>query len=233
MPTIITRGSVSAKGFGFVGISKKLITTVNIGSKGNSTGATTAITGVNVPAGSLIIVGVYEDNSTANGSISDGVNSGSYTAVDAGLNTGGGWSSVYYLQNSVALSAATITYTKNTSGNTAIINAFYATNIVSTSSLDTSVTASNSGTSTTPSVTSGTATVAGELFVAALITKVATAYTQDTAHGWAIPFNTAQFGPGAVYGGNQVNTGTSAITFTPSVANSTDWATWILGFKPA
>ena len=223
----------------------------NIGTNLNNSGATLTITGVTVPAGALIFVGICEyasgDNTTG-GTVADGVNAGNYAAGTALANGDNpsyiqyrGFGRYHYIANSSALSSATITYTKNTSGSAAVMSAFYVTGIAAVSPLDTAVSASNNdSTSTNPlfTLTSGTPSVSGELFVALVTTDGGSWFAQDTANSWATPpvlvYNTLN-GTGQVAGGTQINAGTGTKAFAPGNTSgaSRNWAAWVLGFKPA
>lgn len=214
------------------------ITVTNIGVNNNTSGATLALTSVTVPASSLIIVGVCEYNSGTGGSgtVSDGVNT--YTLIKAASpNSLHGTCSIYSAP-SASLTSGTITYTKFLTGSVTAISAFYASNMVSQAA-DSAVSASATGNSTSPSVTSGTPAVAGELFVAlcgqADVVGPVSTFTQDTAHGWTTPFvdSVAGTSPTAsVDGGSQVNGSLSSLTFSPTLSSGGNWAAIVVGFKP-
>lgn len=223
------------------------ISVTNIGTANSTTagGATATITvpGGGVPAGALIGLVATETASTtaAGGTVTDtGLNT--YTAqTPISLNgvTTNGFSQFFWVNNATTLiSTNTIVYAKQTALGRATISAFYVTGLATSSVLDSAVTASATGTGTSPSVTSGTPSVAGDLFVAiagwsAVLSRT---YTQDTGHGWAAP-PTAVNPSGTVAGlggGNQVNAGTGTIQFTPTInAGGTNYAVQIFGFKAA
>lgn len=211
------------------------ISVADLGHNSNGSGATITAS-ITVPAGAAIFVFIQEDSpSYASGTLADAIN-GAYTriATDANNGIGGnGGSSLWYFLNSAALSSTTLTYTKGQSSGASWAY-FYATGV---NAIDPAVTAHTVGNSTTASVTSGTPAVAGELFIAANSSNlIGSTYTQDTANGWASPFD-AEDGPFplglAIGGGNQVNAGTSAITFAPTVTAGTNgWVSYVAGFKP-
>jgi hypothetical protein len=211
------------------------ISVVSLGSTSSSTGATLTLT-VTVPAGALIFVAIHEKTTTAGGTVGDG-GTNSYTAINSAnpnASTANGIGKNFYAWNAGALSAATLTYTKAGSGNSSSMSAFYATGIqTSADPLDAAVTATpTTGSSTTPSVTSGTPGAAGELMVGAVAWLGATTdtFTEDGAYATppdsAFSFNTG------VGGGNLVNAGSAAKTYAPTIT-SHPWAAFIYGFKAA
>jgi hypothetical protein len=181
-----------------------------------------------VPAGSLIVVEVLDDSGTGvSGTISDGVNT--YTEIGSSNLNGvavDGRLITFYAPNA-HLSAGTITYTLNVANNPAGMSAIYASNILTVSPVDSAVTATSVGNSSTPSTTSGTPAQSGELFVGG--TSSGFAVTQDTGHGWAFPPNADP--SNFVAGGNQVNAGTGTKIFSPTYSSAGAWAQNIIGFK--
>lgn len=209
------------------------ISVTNIGVGSNSAGATTTITAVTVPAGACIIVGVEEASSqTTAGTVTDGSNTysqASATLLHPNATQANGFGMLYYSNTVLALSGGTITYTKKTSAVRAVTTAFYATGLATGDPRDTGVFNHAAGSSTTPSVTSNAASVAGDLFVALLCTSNNPTFTQDTTHGWATPPTASDAAGASVMGGNQVNAGTSAITFSPTITSGA-WDAAIYGF---
>lgn len=220
------------------------IAVTNIGTKNSvSTGSSLVMTGVTVPAGALIVVGTGESGSgstyTGTGSLTDSAGN-TYSRVSNYFNnsTANGVGVVWYCLNALALSSQSITLTKNlSSSNDAVMSAFYATGI---GTLDSTVTASATGSTNSPSLTSGTPSGANELLVAFAIAAGPAStmtYTQDSTNGWATPpnFITADDGlngSAAVGGGTQVNSTANARTFHPTTVGYTlGTATFILGFK--
>lgn len=223
--------------------------TTNIGtqvSHGGNPTTTATIASVTVPAGALIVVvSVDRSNLTAaaGATCSDGTN-GSYTAglvkkyqQDSGFNTS---MTFFYFANSAALSGATITcVSQDAGGPNPIISAFYATNILTTSPLDTAVTATvginNSAANPPFTLTSGTPSVTGELIVAFVGWQSGTTdLTLDTGDGWsAIPTNIADASSStAILGGHQVNSGTGTVVFKPVNSGTSIFGrAFIIGFK--
>lgn len=226
------------------------VTSIGTALSTSTAGTTKAITlGASVPSGSLIVVGVNERNPSnytgVYGSIADTA-SNTYTRITQSSATTSSASSVlhsiWYVKNSTALSSSnTITFTASVS---AYINlgAIYATGIDTTDPLDTTacaVSASPFGSSTTTSVsvTSGSPTVSGELFVYLVSFRGGVASpTLDTTNGWT---NT----PGALFPnvsgtitgamGYQINSGAGTKTNTTSWSGGQYSGSSIAGFKEA
>ena len=217
----------------------------NIGTANDtSIGPSVALSGVTVPADSLIIVVVSEyavGIGATGGSLSDSVN-GSYTSgTPIGNNNNPalyGFGNYFYFSNSVALSSASITYTKNTIGAKASISAFY---VVGANLIDSAVTASTFGSSNSNplfTLTSGTPSIANEAFVAIITDDAGNAwFGQDSGDGWGAPPNaTSATGTfGSIAGGSQTNTGTGTKSFSPANSGlvTVNYASWILGFETA
>jgi hypothetical protein len=202
---------------------------------GSTTGVTCSITGVNVPAGALIVV-VVADLGPVNGGpptlgpASDTVN-GSY-AVAASLLSSAGGGAVFHFANSAALSGATISYsTASPGGNLQTMTAFYVMGMAAGSVLDTAVTASAQATSTAPSVASGVPAVANELIVGALIFGGPAAnFNQSPGFGGALPIGDIGSGLNAA-AGVVFETAAAAKTFAPTLSASEAWGAIIVGFK--
>src|SRR6185312_6024375 len=150
--------------WGIVG-ANAAITYTTVGSS-TSTGTSLAINpSANIPAGSLIVVGIF-NRGASSGSISD-TKGNSYVLGANGANgpSPSGYGAVYYVYNSVALTTSdTITFTSTNSGISMTLG--YATGIMTASDpkdFSPAVTSSSAGTS--QSVTGSAATVAGELNV--------------------------------------------------------------------
>jgi hypothetical protein len=209
------------------------ITVNDLGVASSIPGATVTLV-ISVPAGALICVAVNEATSIAAGTCADGTN-GAYTlSSSVQLNAGTGILQIFHFFNSAALTSATITYTKNVSGRTALISAFYATGIQTSSDpLDAAVTATAQSASQTPTVTSGTPAVAGELIVGV--------YGSATAPGTQTqPANTAFNPPFTlvsstlnIFGGHLNVNGTLPVVYNPTAGNAVNNALIVLGFKPA
>lgn len=211
------------------------------------TGATLALSTTNaVSAGALIFVLIGEGNNavySAGGSVTDAAGN-TYTEIAHGqINPSGDFGQIFYAKNAAALTAGqNITFTKQTSGDRAWVSALTATGIDTTAPLDTAVTTTpTTGSSTTPSITSGTPSVAGELFIGAVASQQNTQlFTQDTGNGWGAPpdaigFTASNLGSAfaCIGGGNQVNAGTGTKTYAPTFSVGCRWAAFICGFKAA
>lgn len=220
------------------------ISVTDIGSNGNSTGATVAVTipAGGVPSGAVIVVVTGEGsgvNFSTGGSMSDTVNTYSQiTHLNNGTNLGYGV--MWHADNVSALTSAnSITWTKQTSGDVGVISAFYATG-VSASPLDTAVTASTAASTSTPSITSGTPSVAGELIVGGLTGTPASNGTLTFTNGgsFVTPFDTVNSsvsgsGSATAAGGHEINAGSAAVTFSGTLSAARANAIFVVGFKPA
>jgi hypothetical protein len=162
----------------------------DLGSGNNAAGATVTITNAtyaNIPAGAYGVALVNEAGSTTAGTLSDGTNN--YTLASSQTVNGTGIGMVFVCPNMSAVVSGTLTYTKHTTGTQASITAFYATGMSATAgtgSLDANVTATLSAASSSPSLTSGAATVAGDLIIGACFVQhsAAATYTQAVAASW-------------------------------------------------
>ena len=213
------------------------VTAIDLGSTYQASGATLAFTpnGPAIPPGSCVVFVVCEAGATSNGAVSDGVNTYSLVASQT-LGGSSGQLQVFRAYNAAAIGqyGASVTYTKVGSANKCSMSGFAVTNVLSTSDpVDASVTVSGNGTTTTPSLTSGTPSVAGELFVCALgINSTGTTYTQSGGLA-APPDNQINETTCQIAGGSLINPGTSAYVFAPTVAATvTGTASIIIGLKP-
>lgn len=208
------------------------VAVTDLTSASNSAGATLTLS-ITVPAGALIVVIVSEVTSAAAGTMADATN-GAYTLGTSGAMSGAaGFGMVFYFANSAALSAVTLTYTKQTSGRITSLSAFYATGIATTTPLDTAVTATTAVNSATPTVTGGVPTQP-DLIVGACAYSNASARTLTNSGSFVVPFSTNSGQPTAQCGGGHINIGGAvATTFNPTLAAACDNLTMIVGFKPA
>lgn len=188
---------------------------INVGTKSDNTGASTvALSGVTVPAHSLIVVYTAENGSGVTPTVSDGSNT--YNLAHANI-TGTTFSMVYAF-NTIALSSGTITFTKQHAADPAAMSIIYATGIhTAANPLDISGVGiiSNS----TPSITSSAAAQAGELFIGGMGTSTTVTVTQDTADGWSFPPNTVNVTL-TLSGGSLTNSGSGAKTYAPTLSGS-------------
>lgn len=213
------------------------ISVTNIGIYNANSLATTATITIpvgGVPSGSLIVLAASELAAYVAGGSAADTNNTPYSSI-AHVSYATTFFQQFYFQNAAALvSGNTITYTKQSPIQT-LLSAFYATGIATSGVLDTAVTASG-----TTTVTSGTPSIAGELFVALAgvhaITSTGGTYVQDTGNGWSAPYSTsnASYGPTSknlIGGGNQVNSGTGTKTFAPTGLVAFQ-GMQVIGFKP-
>lgn len=207
----------------------------SLGGNANASGATVALTSVNVPARSLIVVGITEIQPSSNGSVADSAGN-SYTLIKQAYvngNSGLGNIQLFYAYNVLPLSGGSITYTKATSGDATSISALFASCIQTTPSpLDAAVTASATASSSTPSVTSGTPGQAGELFVGFLGWNGTGTFTQDSTNAaWASTLTFENSSSASGGGGSVVNSGTGTLKYAPTMGTSHYNAIIIAGFK--
>lgn len=218
------------------------ISVTDLGTTGNATGTTLALTVPvgGVPSGAAIVVCVSENSQTIGGSVTDTAGNTYIATTGVFLNgtVQNGFGRMFYCYNASALvSGNTITYTKVGSVQVALA-VLYATGLqTAVDPLDAVVTTTNTGSSTNPNVASGTPSQAGELFVAFAAFRSSATFSQDSGNGWAFPPSSANSGGTSssqltVVGGNQVNAGTAALTFSPTISTGRNWATFVFGFKP-
>lgn len=210
------------------------ISVTNIGT-GTGGSGTASISSVTLSAGVTVICGSVDGSSSLGGSVTDGTNTYSLI-IQLGNNnnvSGSGFGSVFYSPNISAISGATLTYHATLGNANCGVSAAYATGLAA-APLDTAVNASNFGNSVSPTVTSGTPTVSGELFVGWVSSNGAPeTFTQDTGHGWAFPLNDVHATNNVGGGGNQVNSGTGTKIYSPTISVGRQWADFTVGFVPA
>ena len=168
------------------------ISQVDLGSGNNAAGATVTITSAtyaNIPAGAYGVALVSEAGSTTAGTLADTGNLNTWTLASSQTINGTGIGMIFVSPNMSAVASGTLTYTKHTTGTQATITAFYATSLSATAgtgSLNSAVTATVSAASSSPTVTSGAATVVGELIVGGCFVQhsAAAAYTQAAGATW-------------------------------------------------
>lgn len=225
------------------------IVVTNIGT-GTSAGATTTISvGSNIPAGATIYVLASEFpltlQPTSPGTVADGTNT--YTNIAFAVPVAGARPNAQVFQTQLTAqlnSGSTITYTPLSSGNGQAITAFYVTGLISGNPFDAATLATSFWNSGPPvPVTSGTPSLAGELFLEVTGYGIATSspgFTLDTGNGWTntppavIEGNSGGFFYG-VGCGAQTNAGTSTKTGSPTFTsvNVLGGALIVLGLKPA
>lgn len=158
--------------------------------------------------------------------------SNTYTLIKAQANNNDpnnqGVGGVYHSKLTTALGASdTITITDGVSTR----KDMSVCSVTGAGALDTAVTAAAFGASSTPSVTSGTPAVSGELFIGVISQSNTRGIAQPGS--WAAPPNQESSG-GSVGGGNLVNAGSAAETYNPTLSGgAADWAAIIFAYKPA
>lgn len=211
----------------------------NIGTNSSDSGASSTVSvGSTLAVGSIVVILCGEYTSTATpGTVADSQGN-SYSLISSGNpnnNTGYGIFSVYYAVLSKALVGGTdtITYTKHTSGNDAMTTAWVMTGA---GILDTGVTASTYGSSSSPSVTGG-APVGTNDYILGLLGmagSVSDSFTQDSTHAaYSTPPNRSNDAGSGLWlaGGGVLNTGSGALTYAPTTT-SRPWIAFMIGFKP-
>lgn len=218
----------------------------NLGTAGNTSGSTLSLTVPvgGIPVDAVICIAVSQCDNVSYGtgcSVADS-RSNAYTEVDHSnfaATTGVGFLQAFRCQVTTALLAGdTITVTKQGTGAGVISGLFATGGLIGSASYDAAVKVTATGAfSTSPAVTSGTPSVAGELIVVAMgwqDTNVATL----TANSFTTPFNSAKTSGAAIrdagVGGGYVvdaTTGTEAWTGTLSATDR--WSAIIFGFKPS
>jgi hypothetical protein len=121
---------------------------------------------------------------------------------------------VYISNNSKGiLNTNSITYNKVDGVSAAEATACYSVN-ASGFFLDSAVTATNTGNSSTPTVSSGAATMRGNLYFGVCASDSSRTFTQDAGNGWASPpSDTGVNNAIDLAGGNKTSTGITAQTF--------------------
>jgi len=209
---------------------------VNIGHTTNAANASFTQSVANgVPAGATIIVAVRESTTTTNptsGSVTDSAGN-SYTLSGAIVNTAGR-TGIWYCQNCLTIaSAGTITYTKTgATTDPTVICAGYITGIGAYDSAVFASSVSNSNV-TTLTVTSGTPSVAGELFVAFMGVQVSETTITNDLYWASPPFDAAVSTTPCPIGGFRLNAGNGALTYVPSWGTTGTCAGAVIGFQPA
>ena len=199
-----------------------------------STGLAITVPAGGVPQGALIVfcsVSLTNDVTA----VSDTNNSGYTQAVSSG---GPPRTQTYYFPNCAALvSTNTITPTY-AAATTIAMSAFYATGIATVGPLD-NTTGVATGSSTTPSATTGTLLVSGELVVGVVAVNGPSGDTFTQLGGFAAPPTRVGTSGGATAsnvtldGGTELAPDTTAVTYNPTLGTSHAWAETIATFKPA
>jgi hypothetical protein len=227
-------GSAYAKGLWRKIPPHSPVVPVNIGTASNTLVQSTCIITVGaggVPAGSTIVVCVAEAAYNVLDAVADSALNNYAPILSVGVPNP--FASIYYCANASALvNGNNITFTKGSSTSGAV-SAFYVPGLAG-SPLDVNVSASASGISTPPSVTSGVPVSVGELIigVVAVASGPGDTFTQDATNAaYAAPPNRDNATSVIeIVGGSVINSGSSALTYAPSIT-SRRWAALIVGFK--
>jgi hypothetical protein len=211
-----------------------------VADQGTVTGTSGATLVCTIPTtiavGSLVVVAAAQNAAVLGSTAIADSQSNTYTLITDVFPSGGtNFEALYYSVLTTALVGGTdtITLTKTTSGTAAALSVLSATGNSSTP-LDTSVTATTSGSAGIGTLTSGTPSVAGELFVA--FVGAADAFdslASDTTNSWTTPPFALQItvAPHSV-GAYQVNAGTGTKIYAPTTMYAGFWGIIIAGFKP-
>lgn len=214
-----------------------------LGSLADKVSATSkAITGITANLGDLVIVG-GQASSGGNGltgfTVADsGTNA--WTVIQVGTTGNRGFLAYCIIAAGKTLSAGTITVTRTGTTN---ITAFSASVVsftggVTSSIEDSAARATANGTGTSPTVTSGTPSTAGDLFVGVFGDGFSGAVPTFTeASGWTNANNLATAATNGALGsiGYQVNAGTGTLTHNPTLsgAGTHNWAEIVTAFLVA
>ncbi len=210
------------------------VTVVDLGSNAGVSGATISLSNLTVPAGVLIVVLTAEATSGSAGTLADGGSNTWSTATSGAMSGAAGFGTFFYVANCNAINNGLITYTRQTSGRSASLTAFYVTGIATSTPLDTAVTATTAVNSATPTVTSGTPTQSGNLVIGACAYGNASSRTLTNTGAFVTPFANQTTQATASTGGGHINvSGALPVTFTPTLSAACDNRTMIVGFKLA
>lgn len=190
-------------------------------------GSTTVVTVANsVPANALIVVASSETSVAVSGTVTDS-NGNSYSSGAQPFGGATGFTKLSFATaNAVLNKGVTITFTLGQASKNAVVAAYYARGFSTT---DTS--GGISGTSTTPSVMTGTPSQANELFVAAIggPTTIAS-FTQDAT--WSpLPKEVSLIAPYLAVAA-VINPQAIALTYTPVLGTSVRWGIGVFSFTP-
>ena len=213
------------------------LSVTNIGSNTGVAVSTVAVTvpAGGVPAGALVVVCVADNSVAGTGGLNAVADTGGNTykvAVQANNNgaaaNGCGIMWTAQVQNAL-VNTNTITYTLGTATSSAAVSAFY----ISGAPTLVEAAASATGSSAAPSVTSGTPSVAGDLFVAMVSgTTLIASFTQDgTDAAWVSPPGQVSIAAPPLGGGNVVNAGAGTMKYAPAFGTSDTWAALIMGVQ--
>lgn len=204
-----------------------------LGGTNGASGTTLALTGNTTPSGALLVVIVVEGTAASAGTLADGAGNTYSIASSVAVPSAAGFATVFYCANASALTNQSITYTRQGSGHTCSLEASYITGIATATPLDATTTNSATGTSTSPSVTSGTPTQNGEFLFAAALTVSNAGTLSAVSSSFVASTNGSSSSGGyqAAFGNDCA--GLAPSTFSCTITNSVGWAAFVVGFKIA
>lgn len=225
---------------------------ITLGDIGTVTGAGGSLTlnAVNgVPSAAAVIVGVWVgENTPLDVAVTDDAGNSYTNITSTGLDNNPnlfGILATFVAYNVLPLTTAQNIYINSSGGHDLAVTAFYASGVLTTSPIDSSVTATSFGGGSTPlttSVTSGTASVANELFVgfsAVNVTSDRVTFVQDTSDAaYMAPPDPTNYLVDiiGIGGGSVINPATIALTYAPmwtvSGSDNGGWAAAIIGLIP-
>jgi hypothetical protein len=208
-----------------------------IATNTNTTGATrtNSVPVGGVPLGSLVVTTTNDASNAAPGagSVAD-AGGNTYTfqkgAAINGSNANGTINFFTAPVTTALTSGQLITYTKGVSGSAVLVNSVYVTGQDPTTPVDAAACASATGSSTTPSVTSGTPAVSTSFFMGAMGTDVVGATITQPGGSWTSYFNNTSTREGS--GASLTGSGTATQTYNPTFASAHNWAAIILVISP-
>jgi hypothetical protein len=224
---------------GITGAGSPGIGPITVTDVGNSNASATSLAmhpSSAVPAGSLILILDIDVSLSAgtHGAVTD-TQGNSYAVASSFAVSGTGVEVIWYAFNSKALSTSdTITYTDANAVELQMDVADARNVLASANPLD-SATAGNadSPSTNTPSVTSGSPSLKGDLFVALVWGNSSVAATTQSP-GWS---SSLSYSPGTTptnfVAGTIVNTGSGTETYAPTGGTPGGWQAQIIAFKPA
>jgi hypothetical protein len=218
-------------------------TSFGSGSTGSNANHLTFTTTANIVAGNLLVIAIsasaYDESQTGVvSSISDGTNS--YTkGITGDANNSGDFvdAEIWYCQNASAVSSGatvTIDFTASVSGvyPGIVARGVQVSGVATTGAFDSAsaVSSTPSGATNSPSVTSGTLSVANEIVFGVVCTQFGT-FTE--ASGWTTIDKTTTGGYTAIDFAYKIVSATTAQTYNPTITNSTPYyvAAVIAGFE--
>lgn len=221
----------------------------DLGKTSGSSGAAISLTtSVSVPTGALIVAIAYEKSTGNSGTGFADTVGNSYISDLGGYapdnNTSYGIYQVYWSYNSIALpSGDTITFTRHTSGDAVVLEAFYVTGIWKSSDPFDAYTGSECsggnacyGSSTSPSANTAVPTYSNDLFVGivAYYSSSSTTPTQDSTNAaWATPPDYSATGSINIqlFGGTFVATDGLSHIYAPTLPASVPWSDYVMSFR--